>query len=191
MWITWLHTNSFDMIDKLLIRQTRSRRKWLLDTSDSKSFSVHSSKSYRNLFHKFLSIKLWYSQLLIFFSTHVSQPSMSTKAEIISRICWFFKILITWRSALTAKHFRRRIVCGMIALAAKQCCKDRGLRDRNALTAKQHEFDRLRFKKRDRRIKFALELLTAKVGSLIEIETQKSRSSTKLVLELLIARLDW
>jgi hypothetical protein len=42
-----------------------------------------------------------------------------------------------------------------------------------ALTAKRHEFDRLRFKRRDRPIKLALGLLTAKIANSIEIGARK------------------
>jgi hypothetical protein len=78
--------------------------------------------------------------------------------------------------------------CEIIALTAKRFCKSSmTCRNRVALTAKRHEFDRLRFKKRDRRIKLALGLLAAKIRSLIEIETQK-QSSIKLKLGLLVAR---
>ncbi len=44
-----------------------------------------------------------------------------------------------------------------------------------------------RFNRKDRRVKLALELLTAKIASLIEIETRK-QSSIKLIFKLLIAR---
>jgi hypothetical protein len=49
-----------------------------------------------------------------------------------------------------------------------------------ALTARRHEFGRLRFKRRDRRIKLALGLLAAKIADLIEIEVRENRSSIKL-----------
>jgi hypothetical protein len=41
------------------------------------------------------------------------------------------------------------------------------------LTAGRHEFGRLRFKRRDRRIKLALGLLAAKTVNLIEIGARK------------------
>jgi hypothetical protein len=59
--------------------------------------------------------------------------------------------------------------------------------DEFALAAGRHEFDRLRFKRRDRRIILVLGLLTAKIAGLIEIEARK-QSSIKPVFKLLVAR---
>jgi hypothetical protein len=72
----------------------------------------------------------------------------------------------------------------MGALTAEQFCKGlMACRDRmwdDALAAGRHEFGRLRFKRRDRRIKFVLGLLTAKIAGLIEIGVRENRPSIKL-----------
>jgi hypothetical protein len=71
-------SSSLDIYTPRLRKVSRNRRKRVFETSDLKSFSVHSSKSSWNCSHNSLSIRLSVSHSLICVSTHFSQSWISS-----------------------------------------------------------------------------------------------------------------